>query len=372
MPNLTSLADSVPDGARKAAAEAGSAEAVSVRGLHQSFGPSRVLMDVNLEVPAGSIVALLGPSGCGKTTLLRAIAGLERPEAGEIWLGERLLSGPGHFVAAERRRIGMVFQDWALFPHLTVARNVGFGLNRVERRGGRIAEALELVGLSGFEDRTPATLSGGQQQRVALARAVANRPSVILLDEPFSNLDASLRVQLRAEVARLLRDLGLTTLFVTHDQEEAFLLGDQVAVMLSGAIEQQAPPAELYTQPVSRGIATFVGDANFLPGEASGNVAQTVVGPVPLRDARQGRVDVLARPEQLDVSAVHSDGPGLAAVVHAVEYYGHDAVYVLRAQADSLGGPLFRSRVIATPRFRSGDEVRVAYRGGPTIAYPVG
>ena len=349
-------------------AAAHAAEPIVVRGVHKRFGATPVLTGVDLEVPAGGIVALLGPSGCGKTTLLRSIAGLEQPDSGEIRVGERVLSGPGVFVPAERRRIGMVFQDWALFPHLSVARNVGFGLTREERRAGRVAEALELVGLAGLAERVPATLSGGQQQRVALARAVATRPSVILLDEPFSNLDAALRMQIRAEVARLLRELGLTALFVTHDQEEAFLLGDQVAVMLAGVIEQQATPAELYAHPVSRAVATFVGDANFLPGEADGLVARTAVGPMPLRDAATGPVDVLARPEQLAVTEDRPDAPGRPAVIEAVEYYGHDAVYVVRPEH----GPAFRTRVIATPRHRGGDRVRVAYVGEATIAYPAG
>ena len=362
MPNLSTLPDRTGSGPD---APARAAEPISVRGVQKRFGATPVLTGVNLDVPAGGIVALLGPSGCGKTTLLRAIAGLERPDAGEIRVGERVLSGPGVFVAAERRRIGMVFQDWALFPHLSVARNVGFGLTRDERKGGRIGEALELVGLAGLAERVPATLSGGQQQRVALARAIATRPSVILLDEPFSNLDAALRVQIRAEVARLLRDLGLTALFVTHDQEEAFLLGDHVAVMLAGVIEQQASPAELYAHPSSRAVATFVGDANFLPGEATGLVAETAVGAIPLRDPATGPVDVLARPEQLEVCDPAPDGAGAPAVIEAVEYYGHDAVYLIRPAA----GPLFRSRVIATPRYRAGDQVRVAYVGGPTIAY---
>ena len=211
---------------------------VDVRGVHKSFGTTAVLRDVDLDVPSGSVVALLGPSGCGKTTLLRIIAGLEAPDAGEVRVGGRLLTGPATSVPPEHRRVGMVFQDWGLFPHLTVAQNVGYGLPRGERRGARVDEALELVGLVGLGHRSPTTLSGGQQQRVALARALAPRPSVLLLDEPFSNLDAALRVQVRGEVHRLLRELGVTTVFVTHDQEEAFVLGDEVAVMSEGRVVQ--------------------------------------------------------------------------------------------------------------------------------------
>ena len=202
-----------------------------------------MLRGVDLAVPAGALVALLGPSGCGKTTLLRTVAGLERPDSGEVRVGDRVLSGPDRFVAAERRRVGMVFQDAALFPHLSVGRNVAYGLpRRAPDRGERVSEALRLVGLSGFEARMPATLSGGQLQRVAVARALAPRPSVILLDEPFSNLDAPLRAELRLEVRRLLTAIDATAVFVTHDQEEAFLVGDEVAVMGGGQVAQQGGP----------------------------------------------------------------------------------------------------------------------------------
>src|ERR687898_345108 len=210
--------------------------ALAVEGLCKAFGDALVLDQAGLRVPAGRVVALLGPSGCGKTTLLRFIAGLERPDAGQVRLDGRDLSAPGAFVAPERRRIGMVFQDGALFPHLSVAGNVGYGLSRSERRGARVAEALALVALAGLGARLPASLSGGQAQRVALARALVTRPSVLLLDEPFSNLDTILRIQIRAEVQRLLADLGVTAVFVTHDQEEAFVVGDEVAVMLAGRV----------------------------------------------------------------------------------------------------------------------------------------
>jgi iron(III) transport system ATP-binding protein len=334
--------------------------ALAVEGLAKAFGSATVLDQVRLAVPAGRVVALLGPSGCGKTTLLRCIAGLERADAGDVRLDDRVLCGPGVFVPPERRRIGMVFQDGALFPHLSVAGNVGYGLSRAERRGARVAEALALVDLAGFGDRPPASLSGGQAQRVALARALVTRPSVLLLDEPFSNLDTILRLQIRAEVQRLLADLGVTAVFVTHDQEEAFVVGDEVAVMLAGRIVQQAAPAELYRAPASRAVAAFLGDANLLPGVATAGLADTVIGRVPLRAELRGDVDVLLRPEQLRVSA------GRAATIDSVQYFGHDAVYLTRLP----DGAALRVRVLDAPEFRPGDTVDLDYVGGPTVGYP--
>jgi iron(III) transport system ATP-binding protein len=333
---------------------------LAVEGLAKAFGGATVLQGSGLRVPAGRVVALLGPSGCGKTTLLRCIAGLERPDAGEVRLDGRPLSGPGTFVPPERRRIGMVFQDGALFPHLSVAGNVGYGLSRAERRGRRVAEALALVDLAGFGERMPASLSGGQAQRVALARALVTRPSVLLLDEPFSNLDTILRIQIRAEVQRLLADLGVTAVFVTHDQEEAFVVGDEVAVMLAGSVVQQAAPAELYRAPASRAVAGFLGDANLLPGVAAAGLADTAIGRVPLRTELGGDVEVLLRPEQFRVSV------GDAATILSVEYFGHDAVYLTRLP----GGADLRVRVLDAPEFGPGDTVDLHYVGGATVGYP--
>ena len=333
---------------------------LAVEGLAKAFAGTTVLDGAGLRVPAGRVVALLGPSGCGKTTLLRCIAGLERPDAGEVRLDGRPLSAPGTFVPPERRRIGMVFQDGALFPHLSVAGNVGYGLSRSERGGSRVQEALALVDLAGFGERMPASLSGGQAQRVALARALVTRPSVLLLDEPFSNLDTSLRVQIRAEVQRLLAGLGVTAVFVTHDQEEAFVVGDEVAVMLAGTVVQQAAPAELYRAPASRAVAGFLGDANLLPGVAAAGLADTAIGRVPLRTELGGDVEVLLRPEQLRVSV------GDAATVLAVQYFGHDAVYLARLP----GGADLRVRVLDAPEFGPGDTVDLDYVGGPTVGYP--
>ena len=341
--------------------------AVSVRGLRASYGGPDVLRDVDLEVAAGSVVALLGPSGCGKTTLLRSIAGLERPTAGEIRIGDRLVLGGGTHVAPEARRVGMVFQDWALFPHLSVAANVGYGLPRAERKGPRVGEALEMVGLGGLGDRAPGTLSGGQQQRVALARAIAPHPAVLLLDEPFSNLDTALRVDVRAEVHQLLVELGITTVFVTHDQEEAFVLGDDVAVMDDGRIVQQAPPAVLYDEPATPWVARFVGDANLLTGQASGPDAATGLGRVPLREPAHGAVQVLLRPEELRlVPSGATGGVGAAATVDLVEYYGHDCVTFARLET----GEVVRVRSGSAPQFGRGAAVELRYVGRPAVAYP--
>ncbi len=339
-------------------AHAGGAEPIAVTSLSASLGGRAVLRGVDLSVPAGSVVTLLGPSGCGKTTLLRCVAGLLRPDSGEVRIGDRPLSGPRTWVPPERRRVGMVFQEPALFPHMTVAANVGYGLPRSARRA-RVEETLRLVGLDGFGRRLPEQLSGGQQQRVALARALAPRPAALLLDEPFSALDAPLRAQLRREVRAALAHIGATALFVTHDQEEAFLLGDAVAVMHEGAIAQQAPPAELYRRPATGEVARFLGDPNVVLGIAAGAVAETPLGAVPLASPQRGPVDVVVRPEQV----LLQDGGG--AIVESVEYFGHDCVYLVRA----WGGPPIRARELGAPRFSPGDGVTLHFDGAPTAAF---
>jgi iron(III) transport system ATP-binding protein len=343
------------------------ADGLVVDAVTKSFaGGPPVLDGVGLHVPTGATAALLGPSGCGKTTLLRLLSGLERPESGTVAVGGRVLTSPTVFVPPEERQIGMVFQDWALFPHLDVARNVGFGLPRSERRESpRIDAALAMVGLEGLGHRMPDTLSGGQQQRVALARALAPEPSVLLLDEPFSNLDASLRHQIRTDVHRLLVSLGVTTVFVTHDQGEAFVLGDQVVVLHDGVVAQTGPPDQVYRRPADRWVAEFVGHANFLPGTASGDRATTDLGPLDLLDPVEGPVEVLVRPEHLRLVPDGSDGPGLG-TVELVEFAGHSTSYLVRV-AD---GPL-RVRDAALPRFERGDAVHVALGQVPTVAYPV-
>ena len=292
---------------------------LSLRGLEKRFGEQTVTRGVTLSVENGEIVALLGPSGSGKTTVLRLIAGFETPDAGTIELeGEDVTRVP-----PPRRRFGMVFQHYALFPHMTVAENVAFGLEArrvpADERRRRVAESLAAVELAGFEKRPVTRLSGGQQQRVALARALAPRPRVLLLDEPLSNLDPSLRERTRRELKRLVRATGITTLFVTHEQEEAFDLGDRVAVLNRGRLEQVAPPEVLYDAPATRFVATFVGRASVLPATWRGGVAQGSGAALPggalwpaaaaERPADGEAVDLVVRPEGL----AFSDGPGPSA-----------------------------------------------------------
>ena len=326
--------------------------------LTKRFDGPIVIDDVSLTVPAGSICALLGPSGSGKTTLLRLIAGLELADSGTIHLGERVFVDRATNLPPEKRRIGMVFQDWALFPHLSVADNVGFGLGK-HPNPGRVAEVLELVGLADLGRRQPGTLSGGQQQRVALARALAPEPTVLLMDEPFSNLDVAMRARIRREVHALLRDAGVTTIFVTHDQEEAFVLGDQVAVMREGRIVQAAPPRELYEHPADAWVAAFVGQANLIPGQAAGTTATTAFGTVPLRSSAHGPVSVLVRPEHLIVES------GQEAEITFVEYFGHDSLISCRL-AD--GTELY----VRSPHtgLSEGDWVRLRCVQIATIGFP--
>ncbi len=299
---------------------------LAVHGLRAGYSPDvAVIDDLSLHVGNGEILALLGPSGCGKTTFLRCLAGLEVPSAGQIVLGDRPLYESdvqeGHArsnpinVPPGDRRIGMVFQDWALFPHMTVAANVGFGVSRSARdKSERVSEALDLVGIAELADRLPEDLSGGQQQRTAVARSIAQKPDLLLLDEPFSNLDASLRSSVRSEIRGLLRDAGMTTVLVTHDQGEAFVLGDRVAVMKDGRIRQIGTARGIYQRPVDPWVAGFVGEVNLLPGTSNGAEARVLAGhnvevfdpkggPAPVGD-----VVVVIRPEQLTVARVSPPG----------------------------------------------------------------
>jgi iron(III) transport system ATP-binding protein len=302
--------------------------AIRLDRIAKSFGPTRAVEEVTLEVARGELMAVLGPSGCGKTTLLRLIAGFEAPDRGSVDVGEETVAGPGRLVPPERRRVGMVFQDYALFPHLSVEANVAFGLSRRSReeRDSLTRRTLELVGLQHKARRHPHELSGGERQRVALARALAPEPEVVLLDEPFSNLDATLRADLRREVELILRDAEATALLVTHDQEEALSLADRLAVMREGRIVQVGAPEEVYGRPASRWAAQFVGEVNVLAGVARDGGVDTELGRFDLRAPATGTVHVAVRPEQLELSARHD---GNAEVVSR-EFRGHDVLYRLR------------------------------------------
>jgi iron(III) transport system ATP-binding protein len=337
--------------------------ALALRGVRKAFGPVRAVDGVDLDVESGSICALLGPSGCGKTTTLRLIAGLERPDAGEILVAGRTLASSAEFVAPDKRRIGMVFQDYALFPHLDVAANVAYGLGR-SPDPAPVRRALRLVGLEDSAGRAVHELSGGQQQRVALARALAPTPDLVLLDEPFSNLDAGLRDRLRQEVREILLEAGVTALFVTHDQEEALSLAERVAVMREGRIEQVGSPEEVYSRPASRWMAEFIGEIEVLPGEARGGRAQCELGSFPVEVAAQGPVDVLVRPESL---AVDLHGPQSAATAEVVSrrFFGHDQLVELRLPS----GRVIRSRRLGFPPWHPGDRVQV-WIDGPTDVLP--
>lgn len=289
------------------------------------FGTVEAVKSVSFTVQRGEFVTLLGPSGCGKTTTLRLIAGFEVPDSGAIRFQDEVFADTSTFVQPKDRHIGMVFQDYALFPHLNVAQNIGFGFQADKReKANRVAELLDLVGLRGFDNRTPFELSGGEQQRVALARALAPTPGMLLLDEPFSSLDAALRVQLRSEMRAILRQIGTTCIFVTHAQDEALSLSDRVAVMFNGRIAQIASPQEVYETPVSLDVATFVGEANLIAGNAYGDYAETVIGRVELREPAVGRVTLLVRPEAVEVFSEASGEGGYEARVLWSEYYGHD------------------------------------------------
>ena len=287
------------------------------------FGESQAVADVSLNLPQG-ILALLGSSGCGKTTLLRLIAGFEQPQTGSIEIAGREVTSNNCWIPPEQRRLGMVFQDYALFPHLTVAENVAFGLKRREKEAAK--RLIELVGLTGLEKRYPYQLSGGQQQRVALARALAPQPPLVLLDEPLSNLDVQVRLRLREEIRDILKATGTSAVFVTHDQEEALAIADLVAVMSKGKLEQIGTPQEVYTQPSSRFVAEFVTGANFIPAERQGQLWATEVGYFAAADAGDKEVALMIREEDLLIEPTESEA---VAVVHNRRFLGREYRYCL-------------------------------------------
>ena len=344
-----------------------------VTGLTKSFGATTVLDGIDLDV-AGGLTAVLGASGCGKTTLLRLVAGFLEPDAGTIRLGDRVVAGAGRPVPPRLRRIGYVPQEGSLFPHLDVAQNIAFGLPRGARRSragrDRVHQMLDLVELpQATATRQPQELSGGQQQRVALARALAAEPEVVLLDEPFSSLDAGLREETGRSVARALRASAATAVLVTHDQGEALSLADQVAVMAGGRFLQVAPPDEVYLDPASPEVASFVGQSALLPAQARGGRASSVLGDIRVRGQRDGSVLLAVRPEQLAVTD-RDLSDSLAAEVLEVSFYGHDAT--LRARIAGADGPVdVTVRVPAGEVPHAGEAIGVRVVG-EVLAFPGG
>jgi iron(III) transport system ATP-binding protein len=323
-------------------------------GVSKRFGDVQALKDADLRVAEGALLALLGPSGCGKTTMLRLIAGFETPDAGEITLRGMLIASPGRSVAPEKRRVSMVFQDFALFPHLNVAANVAFGLPKGADKASRVAELLSLVRLDGYESRMPHELSGGQQQRVALARALGPRPELLLMDEPFSNLDPAVRADVRREVRQLIRDVGITAVIVTHDQEEALSLAGEVALMMEGEVLQVGTPADIYTRPANRAVGEFLGAANFLPGDVKDGVVETPLGVVPVTASFRGAADAMVRAEDLAVS----EAGGASAEVLDIDYYGHDQMITARLET----GEVVRIRTLTSP-VTAGQKIGVLIKG---------
>ncbi|MFB6075440.1 MAG: ABC transporter ATP-binding protein [Haloarculaceae archaeon] len=356
----------------EAAVEDPSATVLELDGVTKRYGSETAVDDLSLSVHDGELLTLLGPSGCGKTTTLRMIAGLERPTAGTISLGGEVVADADAARKPEERDVGIVFQDFALFPHLDVQENVAFGIEGLpdDERERRVEELLDLVDLADHREKMPAQLSGGQQQRVALARSLAPRPDVLLLDEPFSNLDVRLRVEMREEVRRILKRAGVTAVSVTHDQEEALSISDRVAIMNDGAVEQVGDPGAVFENPESRFVASFLGRASFLPARVGEGSIETPIGtydadllngPV---DAYEGaHVDVLVRPDDLRATpAPEAEADGY--VVHR-QYNGPSFVY----RVELHSGDVVRCLHNHTETFEPGEPVRVELRADHPLAW---
>ncbi|MEM7032636.1 MAG: ABC transporter ATP-binding protein [Chloroflexota bacterium] len=339
---------------------------IRLQNVSKNYGQTQAVIDLDLTIPKSAITVLLGRSGCGKTTTLRIVAGLEKPDSGDVWIGEQQVSGGQVWMSATQRQIGMVFQDYALFPHLTVAKNIGFGIPNQSSadRNNRIAALLDLVGLTGMEERYPHQLSGGQQQRVALARALAPSPDVILLDEPFSNLDASLRQTMREEVRNILHEAQVTTIFVTHDQEEALRLADELVIMDGGRVLQNGVPEDIYRYPTSLKVAQFLAKVNVLTGEAKQGHVETSLGNLPLYDPELvGAVDVVLFPEAISLS---HDSQG-STLVEDVSYFGFHQLVTLRLE----NGETLQARTWSHANITTGDSVR-AIVDAPVVAFAKG
>jgi iron(III) transport system ATP-binding protein len=362
--------DSAPDAADLATDEV----VLELDGVTKAFGPECAVDDLSLAVHDGELLTLLGPSGCGKTTTLRVLAGLERPDEGEVRLNDRVIAdGDGTFRKPEHRDVGIVFQDFALFPHLTVAENVAFGLQDRDdgETAGRVDELLELVGLEDQRESKPVQLSGGQQQRVALARSLAPEPSVLLLDEPFSNLDVRLREQMREEVRAILKETGVTAVSVTHDQEEALSISDRVAVMSAGDVEQVGTPEKVFQHPESRFVASFLGQASFLAGDFAHGAVETALGEFPASmveglttEYENADIDLLVRPDDLRATPVPADDGGNGEIIYR-QYMGPSFVY--RVRLDS--GDVVHCQHNHVTDFELGQRVTVELVADHTIAW---
>jgi iron(III) transport system ATP-binding protein len=346
--------------------------ALEVTRLAKSFGGEAVLHSVDLNLSPGTITAVVGASGCGKTTLLRLVAGFETPDSGTISISGRQVAGPGRSTPAHRRDVGYVAQDGALFPHLTVGQNIAYGLAGAARSAtvrARVAELLDTVSLDGsLASRRPHELSGGQQQRVALARALARQPVLMLLDEPFSALDAGLRASTRKAVARLLVDAGVTTLLVTHDQEEALSIASQVAVMRDGRFTKVGTPQQVYLQPSDRFTAEFLGDCVLLPCTAADGMAECVLGRLPVRGSGvAGPATLMLRPEQLVANTIDDetdDGGSGVATILASEFRGHDVLLTVDLGGDTA--PItVRQHSVAPPAIDA--KVRLTVNGEAVV-----
>jgi len=337
---------------------------VRCAGLIKHFDATRAVDRLDLSINHGQILVLLGPSGCGKTTVLRLIAGFEVPDTGTIEIGGRLVSGPGTHISPEQRRVGIVFQDYALFSHLTVAKNIAYGVPRGQGRRDRVREIMSLVGLGGLESRMPHELSGGQQQRVALARALAPQPEVILLDEPFSNLDADLRVQVREEVRDILKRTETTAIFVTHDQEEGFSLADRLAVVNAGRLEQVDEPEVLYSSPATRFVADFVGHADFLVGHVGNGLVHTDLGIFSCQQElpEGGKVEIMVRPDNLSLT---TDPEGEAIVVEK-RFLGSFNQYALRFPS----GAQLHAHTPSSALYPESTRLRVELRTPSVVIFP--